>query len=619
MKKVYLLVSGLLLTAGAVNAQTTLTEREAAPAQYATDANVRPTIAPRAGDRDADDIIWENDFSDAADWIGAGPSGDFAESGWTVGTVTDSWWGGMEADMGTTGNFARFRNGNTTDFVADGPFTFMYDGVIDLTGIPAPHLEFEQYGARFITLQAVEVSTDGGTTWVQVGNNDDIPPLTAGGGAAYGRPETRRFNITSEIAADPSNVMVRLFWDGAMNGADINYIDYGWYVDNIRIVEGHPYDSDIQAAYFRTDLDPEFNPSGLEYYQMPLDQAAPITFSAVTINQGGSTFSDLTLNVDVTTGGASVFSGTSAAASVAASERDSSGVSTTFTPTALGTHTITWSYTSTEVDTYSPNDELTDDFEVTEYFYSRHDGFPNGSISDFSGNTGSFAIGNEMHIFADDEIGGMYVRITNNADHVGKLFFGQIYLFDEAGGAYTYLDQTPDMEVTDANNGTEIYLEFENAIEVTAGQDILVLGSSYTGGEINYATAQSVDQGTVIGISGDGSFGSLIDPEAVMITLEMRDVSSVEEVASTNFSVGQNMPNPFGENTIINYELNEAANVSVEIMDLTGKVVTTINNGTQAAGAYTLALSANDYAEGVYFYTFRVGAEQVTKRMVITK
>ena len=76
---------------------------------------------------------------------------------------------------------------------------------------------------------------------------------------------------------------------------------------------------------------------------------------------------------------------------------------------------------------------------------------------------------------------------------------------------------------------------------------------------------------------------------------------------------------PFADNTIINYELNEAAAVTIEFMDVTGKVVKTINNGTQQAGAYTVAVDGNDFAEGVYFYTFTIGTQKVTKRMVIAK
>ena len=53
--------------------------------------------------------------------------------------------------------------------------------------------------------------------------------------------------------------------------------------------------------------------------------------------------------------------------------------------------------------------------------------------------------------------------------------------------------------------------------------------------------------------------------------------------------------------------------------EISGKVVKTINNGQQQAGAHTLYIDGNDFAEGVYYYTFTVGAEKITKRMVIAK
>jgi len=132
--------------------------------------------------------------------------------------------------------------------------------------------------------------------------------------------------------------------------------------------------------------------------------------------------------------------------------------------------------------------------------------------------------------------------------------------------------------------------------------------------------AQGVDEQTVLGYtSGATDPFFLQSPSAIMVRTHMRSYVGLEETVINNFSISQNIPNPFGDNSVINYELNEAAAVSVEFVDVSGKVVKSINNGTQAAGAYTLAVDANDFAEGVYFYTFTVGAEKVTKRMVITK
>ena len=64
MKKVYLLVSGLLLTAGAVNAQVT-TQKAYMPIQK-NDVSTR--MVGLAADRDPGDIIVEDDFSDDVNW-----------------------------------------------------------------------------------------------------------------------------------------------------------------------------------------------------------------------------------------------------------------------------------------------------------------------------------------------------------------------------------------------------------------------------------------------------------------------------------------------------------------------------------------------------------------------
>lgn len=624
MKKVYLMVFSILATGGLM-AQTVSTNGVAKQELRTSSENgtfVRPVVS---AERAADDIIWEDDFTDAGDWIAAGPSADYAESGWTIGTTTDSWWAGMEADMSTPGNFARFRNGNTTDFVEDGPFTLTYDGGMDLTGVPAPHVEFEQYGAIFFEVQAVQISTDGGSTWVEVGNNNDIDPLVLGGGAPFGRPETRRYNLTSALAGAPdiSDVRVRLYWEGAMNGPSLNYISYGWYVDNMRVVEGHAYDSDIQEAYFRAGIGVSFE-NGLEYHYVPVDQATSpsfgIGFAAKTINQGGSTFTGLRLNAEVDKGGV-VYTGTSDAVDLAPSAGDSLGTTTEFSPTELGTYNVSWIFTGDVADGFSPNDELTSSFRVTDNIFGRDNGVANGSIGNVTSNVGQpMSIGNVMDVFADGEIGALDIFITDAEENADQLIYGQIMKYNVDADTWDYLDQTADHTITAGEVGGSITLPFGETIAVSEGDLILVLAGHYgTDTPVRFSTAQGTDEQTVLGYTADGSSFSLLSPNAIMVRANFKSYVGIEDNVTANLFVGQNMPNPFNGNSIINYELIETAAVSVQIMDITGKVVKTINNGTQSAGKYTLNLNGADYAEGVYFYTFTVGNEKVTKRMVVTK
>lgn len=608
MRKVYLSLLSVFAL-GAAMAQQSNETKVVEPASPDQKVSQRPSVLGQ--NKAPDDIIWSDDFSNASLWTAAGPQMD-ANNTWDIGSTTVGWFFGTGDNMGTVGDFARLQVEQPAT-ITQGPLTFTYTGTIpDLTGVPAPHLEFEQYGARFITLQAVEISTDGGTNWIQVGNNDDIDPLTSGGGDVYGQPETRRFNITSAIAGNPANVSVRLYWDGAQNGPNFNYIDYGWYVDDIRIVEGHSYDAENNGGYFVSGNEM------LEYYLVPTTQITGIEFSGEVTQQGGATHTGLYLQADVDNGG-NVFSGTSPTVDLAASASDSLVVSTLFTPAnGIGTYDITWEFFGDNADTYNANDVLTDAFDVTDYTYSRDNDIETGDISNVTSNVGgAMGIGNVMEIMADGVIGAIDIHIGDGS--AGDLIFGRVDKYDSGAQDFVYESQTADHTLTAGQIGNWVKLTFANPVQVFAGDVLLVSGNHYGGDPaVAFSYAQNTFDGTVLGYVADGSLFSLLDPEAIMVRLDMRDFTSIEE-AEYGFTIGQNQPNPFDNTSIINYTIEEANAVSVQFTDVAGRVVRTINQGTQAAGTYQINLNGDDFAEGVYYYTFTIGDKQVTKSMVVTK
>ena len=90
-----------------------------------------------------------------------------------------------------------------------------------------------------------------------------------------------------------------------------------------------------------------------------------------------------------------------------------------------------------------------------------------------------------------------------------------------------------------------------------------------------------------------------------------------------------NYPNPFNPETWIPYQLSEAANVTVSIHSVAGKLVRTLTLGHQAAGIYQNRSRAvywdgrnqlgESVASGVYFYTFTAGDFAATRKMLIRK
>lgn len=93
----------------------------------------------------------------------------------------------------------------------------------------------------------------------------------------------------------------------------------------------------------------------------------------------------------------------------------------------------------------------------------------------------------------------------------------------------------------------------------------------------------------------------------------------INETADLGFAVRQNYPNPFSNQTVIEYALNTPANVNLEIFDITGKSVAVVNEGFKNVGNHKVEIDGSNLKNGVYYYTFRTEAGQTTKKMLIQR
>lgn len=82
------------------------------------------------------------------------------------------------------------------------------------------------------------------------------------------------------------------------------------------------------------------------------------------------------------------------------------------------------------------------------------------------------------------------------------------------------------------------------------------------------------------------------------------------------FELHQNYPNPFRNETLIGFELPEAAPYLLTISDIAGRVVRTIEQDGQK-GYNAVSLSKAGLPEGVLQYTLQAGTHVATKRMMI--
>ncbi|MFQ5447671.1 MAG: T9SS type A sorting domain-containing protein, partial [Saprospiraceae bacterium] len=90
------------------------------------------------------------------------------------------------------------------------------------------------------------------------------------------------------------------------------------------------------------------------------------------------------------------------------------------------------------------------------------------------------------------------------------------------------------------------------------------------------------------------------------------------EVRPEEFGLFQNLPNPFGDFTVIGFNLPEAADASLVILDISGRVVKTIH-GEYAKGYNEVTISREELpaAQGVFYYRLETENFTATRKMIL--
>ena len=281
--------------------------------------------------------LWQDNFNDPATWTidNSGQSG--IEFGWNINSTSDGWWSpnGISANGTSGGNNAELVNGDPTASPATQALNVVYTmttatpiNISSLGGSNQVSLQFKQFGARFNDLQEIQISTDG-TNFTTVGDNLDKTVLSQSGGSAYPNPDTKLINLATFLPTNPTTVWIRFRWTtnypGSASNANV-WVAYGWYIDDVKILSNPDYDLSSGTTFWGS--------AGLNYYQIPTTQVAPIEMTAKVFNGGLKDLNGATLNGSVLSGATNVFTGASAPTNIASLDSADLTLSTTFTPPA---------------------------------------------------------------------------------------------------------------------------------------------------------------------------------------------------------------------------------------------------------------------------------------------
>ncbi|MCK4530311.1 MAG: T9SS type A sorting domain-containing protein [Candidatus Marinimicrobia bacterium] len=85
------------------------------------------------------------------------------------------------------------------------------------------------------------------------------------------------------------------------------------------------------------------------------------------------------------------------------------------------------------------------------------------------------------------------------------------------------------------------------------------------------------------------------------------------------FTLSQNYPNPFNPITTIPFEVRESSHVTLQIFDITGRLVTTLVDDFKEAGNWDVKWNADNYSSGIYIYRLEYGDRHISRKMLLMK
>jgi cytochrome c peroxidase len=78
-------------------------------------------------------------------------------------------------------------------------------------------------------------------------------------------------------------------------------------------------------------------------------------------------------------------------------------------------------------------------------------------------------------------------------------------------------------------------------------------------------------------------------------------------------------PNPFNPSTKLNYNLQEGAEISMEVFNITGQKVATLQKGFMSAGEHQVTFNANNLPSGIYIVALQTGKQLLTQKLMLMK
>jgi len=103
------------------------------------------------------------------------------------------------------------------------------------------------------------------------------------------------------------------------------------------------------------------------------------------------------------------------------------------------------------------------------------------------------------------------------------------------------------------------------------------------------------------------------------VNIEDKPNAIDNELSANRFELHQNYPNPFNPSTTINFNLKIAAEITIGIYSLDGKLIETLVDSRMENGLHKVTWNAENFSSGVYLYKLQTDQFQATRKCILMK
>lgn len=630
MKKLLLLaVFGTMgMSAFAQNTRPMNVRQDVRTADFTHFNNSQPV-----GPESTNNALWTFDFSNTTGMTTARGTGGAASSSWYrtssmpanlvgFGTTLNSESGAPFAII----NSDSFNNGTQDDYL------ILKVGA-NLTSNVGVQLRFRHYFRRFLEDHIVQVSNDS-TNWTTVYNSNGIVPVNT----TITNATSQRFNISS-VAAGQANVWVRFHYVGAW--------DWFWAVDDV-VVDNLP-GNDLTLENYAA-----INQDFIGFYgRYPSNQLGTdsLFFEGAIQNFGLNSQPNVKINSKVERGTNVLFNNNSATRNMATNTRDTLVSSARFPLSAMntvGSYNITIAVSSDSTDGTPADNTTTFPIGVTDTVMSvlapTISRATTLGTQSFTNNADGVILASLIELAQADTITAIRLNLSTSVP--GAVI--TVAVRDTNGlaaGAYadplsfsTLIESEPYTLTSADTTARVVDIAIPASLFGTAQNRVLQPGAYFVSAELisnagashvrviddlTYeafmpfyssiiflptppnATARWYTNGTGLGVSA--VFGRVASNV------------SVNELDNRTFKFNHLYPNPANNEVNVSFRLKEAANVTIRVRDLAGRIVAESNEGLLTEGGHKSVVALNSLNAGMYFVELSANGAVASQKLVVTK